>query len=629
MLNFRPIPNLLPCIALFAVSNACQTTNPKPGVIPTLRQWTGGTGSLILTKRSRITYPTSQAHELVSLAKVLREDIRAATGLSLGIALGEAPKPGDIELRLDPDIAEINKEGYRLSIGDRVELSAKTETGEFYGTRSLLQMLVLDGRHRSVPKGVAVDWPEYSERGFMLDVGRKFFDIRYLRQYVKFMAWYKLNDFQLHLNDNAAHDYSGFRLDSPKFPGLANKDGAYSRKQIDELQDLAAQYHVSITPEIDAPAHARSFTKYMPELGNPKLPKDHLDLANPKAQQFIDSIWDEFIPWFRTPNMHIGADEYNGGPGSAALYKAYINATAAFIRSKGKNVRMWGGLKTAGNSDGVDRDIVVDIWYPGYHDPIAAVNDGYKIINAHDGYLYIVPFAGYYYQFLNTRGLYESWRPTAFGKEKLAENDPRVLGGMFCVWNDKAAFPFGFEDVHELVKPAMPTLGEILWAGHPKEARPYDGFIADAKSLGDGPDVRIVPPKVTHEPGDLAFGKHGTASESPVGDFGVNTLFDGRAPTRWIASAKKPQWASVDLERVETVSRIVLKWVPDSQASQYKLSTSEDGIAWKTVYQTVDGIGGVESIAIPPTQARFVRLDCLLRPKSSGSFSLFALEVYP
>ena len=628
MLNLRQ--PVFPAAIVFLVSaaHANQDINPKPAVIPTLRQWTGGQGKLGLSAKSHIVFSKSQSAQLAPIAKTLRADIHDLAGFSPHIVTGGKLQRDDILLEIDPQVETPKSEGYHLGIKSNVVLSGKTATGVFYATRTLLQMLALDKAHRNLPCGEAIDWPDYGERGFMLDVGRKFFDIKYLRDYVKFMAWYKLNDFQLHLNDGAAHDYWGFRLDSPAFPGLASKDGAYTRKQIEDLQDLAAQYHVTITPEIDAPAHARAFTRYMPELGNPKLPKDHLDLANPKSQEFINRIWKEFIPWFRADAVHIGADEYNGGPGSAKYYKAYINATAAFIRTQGKKVRMWGGLKTAGNSDGVDRDIVVSLWYPGYHDPKEAVKDGYNLINTQDGYLYIVPFAGYYYQFLNTPWLYKNWKPSVFDEEKFEDYDPHILGGMFAVWNDKAAYPYTFEDVHELVKPAMPTLGEILWAGHPAFARTYDAFAGDAKTLGDGPSVRIATPSIHQELGDLAFGMKGAASSRETGNFGVQTLFDGRAPTRWIADGKKPEWARVDLGQVKSISKVILRWVPDSQAKHFKVSVSSDGKDWQSVYETEIGKGGTETVRFPSKQARFVRLDCLQRGGSEGNYSLFAFEVY-
>ena len=612
----------------FCLSNSIAAQNSKPGVIPTLREWKGGEGTFTITNQSRIVLSKVDQAALLSVAKTLQDDLRVGFDLNLKISIGVQPKPSDIRLGLDSTLSGKGPESYRLSIQDRVNDSASTPKGVFYGTRTLLQLIALDAKHRVIPQGSALDWPDYGERGFMLDVGRKFFDIRFLRDYVRFMSWFKLNDFQLHLNDNAAHDYAGFRLNSIRFPSLASKDGAYTRKQISDLQDLAASYFVNITPEIDAPAHARAITKYRPELGNPKLPKDHLDLSNPKTQAFVNELWKEFIPWFRSPSVHIGADEYNGGPGSAKYYKAYINSTAAFIRSQGKKVQMWGGLKTAGNSDGVDRDIVVSLWYPGYHDPLAAVKDGYNIINTHDGYLYIVPFAGYYYQFLDSASLYKTWKPNVFDNEVLPDNDPHVLGGMFAVWNDKAAYPYTFEDVHELVKPAMSTLGEILWSGHPTDARTYDAFAADAKRLGDGPAVQIPSPIVKQEPGDLAFRKTTTASTSVSGDFGSQTLTDGRSATRWIADAKNPQWVSIDLGETKTISQVTLKWVPDSFPRHYALSTSSDGKEWRRFFETFRGKDGTETIRFASTSSRFIRLDCLEKGGTEGSYSLFAIEAY-
>lgn len=61
-----------------------------------------------------------------------------------------------------------------------------------------------------------------------------------LRDYVKMMAYYKMNTFQIHLNDNAFkqyynHDwnktYSAFRLECETFPGLTARDGYYTKKE--------------------------------------------------------------------------------------------------------------------------------------------------------------------------------------------------------------------------------------------------------------------------------------------------------------------------------------------------------------------------------------------------------------
>lgn len=42
----------------------------------------------------------------------------------------------------------------------------------------------------------------------MIDVARKFFTMDYLRDYVKILSFYKLNELQVHLNDNGFVEFS-------------------------------------------------------------------------------------------------------------------------------------------------------------------------------------------------------------------------------------------------------------------------------------------------------------------------------------------------------------------------------------------------------------------------------------
>ena len=605
--------------------------NPKPGVIPTLKEWEGGVGRLNLTSETDICLDGPSDKELHAVAVTFQSDLKEVLGFQPKIRQGAA-QTGDILLRRTSANPKLGQEGYRLRAATTIRIEAPTRTGVFYGTRSLLQMVLLS-EDKSVPKGEATDWPDHQVRGLLLDVGRKYFTPSFLERYVKFLSFYKMNDLQIHLNDNEIlhgkpDGYSAFRLQSKRHPKLTATDGSYSYQDIQRLQNLADQYSVTITPEIDAPAHSLAFTKYRPDLASKKYGKDHLDLSNPDSQKLINEVWEEFIPWFRAESMHIGADEYSSDPAAHQDYKNYINRTAAFIKSKGKKVRMWGGLKVGGGAEGVDRDIVVNLWYPGYHDPIDAVNEGYKIINTHDGYLYIVPFAGYYYHHLNTKFLYESWLPNDFGGgRKFPYQDPSVLGGMFAVWNDKVGFPYTEEDVHDLVLPAMPTVAEKLWSGPTEGKRTYTEFESNFKVLGDGPGVKFKAPPILRRRGNLAHGLKVDSSEKPAGDFGAINLVDSRPPTRWIVDGKKKQWVQIDLIRAQEVGRVTLRWAPDEHASSYSIQTSTDGIKWVEAHSTKEGKGGIEEVKFPPRYARFLRLE-LDEPGRTKSFSLFEFEIY-
>lgn len=217
----------------------------------------------------------------------------------------------------------MGKEGYTVKVTDRILLTAPESIGVYWGTRTLLQIAEQSENHQ-FPKGTLRDFPDYAVRGFMIDCGRKFIPLAFLQDYVKIMAYYKMNTLQIHLNDNGfkqyfEHDwsktYAAFRLESDTYPGLTAEDGYYTKREFIDLQKLAENLYVEIIPEIDAPAHTLAFTHYKPEIGSKEYGMDHLDLFNPETYKFMDGLFKEYLegdePVFRGKKVHIGTDEYS------------------------------------------------------------------------------------------------------------------------------------------------------------------------------------------------------------------------------------------------------------------------------------------------------------------------------
>ncbi|NOU71738.1 family 20 glycosylhydrolase [Paenibacillus sp. LMG 31458] len=479
------------------------STNSKPKVIPSLQEWTGDTGTFTLGSQSRIVIPPSS--DLARTASVFKEDLKAITGRDVAIVQANSPVPGDFFLTLDQQTdTSIGEEGYHFEVGDVVNIHANTITGVFYGTRTALQILQQDTTKASIVKGKAKDYPKYKDRGFMLDVGRKFFTMDFLKDYVKFMSYYKMNDFQLHLSDNefATGDrqgqwnkYSAFRLESTKYPELTAKDGHYTKLEFRELQDLAKDRGLTITPEIDTPSHALAFTKVRPDLVKDNLPLDHLDITRPEAVEFVKDVWSEYLDgnWFDAKEIHIGADEFDRNDKSTVeAYRQYLNTLNSLFKSKGKTARMWGSLSFFPGTTPVDSDITMNGWNNGWQNPIDAVNAGHKMINTTDGLLYIVPKAGYYYDYLNTKWLYENWEPTYFSSTlKLSADNPKLLGGMFAVWNDLLGEKVSAPDVHDRVKDALPTLAEKMWRGQSSDTT-YTQFRQISSVIGEAPNTNLL-----------------------------------------------------------------------------------------------------------------------------------------
>lgn len=473
--------------------------NPKPFVIPELKEWRGGEGFLPLTTETRITYPKGQT-DLQRIARMLVADCQELLGYTPQVVEGKARK-GDLHLSLKKD-KELGSEGYEIRITDRIELSAPQAIGVYWGTRTLLQMAEQHREKPALPKGVIRDCPDYAMRGFMMDCGRKFIPLHYLQDLVKMMAYYKMNVLQLHLNDNGFKQYfdndwnktyAAFRLESDTYPELTARDGHYTKQEFIDLQVLAENHFVEIIPEIDAPAHTLAFSHYKPELGSQEYGMDHLDLFNPETYSFMDGLFKEYLegeqPVFRGPRVHIGTDEYsNKDPKVVEKFREFTDRYIRYIESFGKQACIWGALTHAKGTTPVKSDnVIMSAWYNGYAEPKEMVKQGYKLISIPDGYLYIVPAAGYYYDYLNTEMLYKEWTPAHVGKVVFDEKDPAILGGMFAVWNDHCGNGISTKDVHHRLFPALQTLAVKMWTAAPSLA--YESFNEQRLGLSEAPGV--------------------------------------------------------------------------------------------------------------------------------------------
>ncbi|EJX08512.1 glycosyl hydrolase, family 20 [gut metagenome] len=470
--------------------------NPKPFVIPELTTWTGAEGEFVPSGRLAV----KGGKQAVQVAEAFARDYKEITGKDLKVVKGGG-KAGDFVLNLKKD-ESLGREGYRMEVGEKAVITAHTAQGLFWGTRTLLQLSEQSDRC-ALPKGSSVDIPEYEMRGFMMDCGRKFIPMDYMRNLVKIMAYYKMNTLQVHLNDNGFRQYFGddwmktqaaFRLESTTYPGLTAKDGSYSKQEFIDFQILAENNFVEVIPEIDVPAHCLAFTQYKPEIGSKEYGMDHLDLFNPETYKFVDGLFKEYLsgdqPVFRGKRVHVGTDEYsNANKNVVEKFREFTDRYLKLVESYGKQPMCWGALTHAKGETPVKVDnVIMSCWFNGFAQPKEMKKLGYKLISIPDGLVYIVPAAGYYYDYLNCQYLYNSWTPATIGGEKFEENDPAVMGGMFAVWNDHCGNGISVKDIHHRVYPAMQTLAVKCWTGKHTSV-PYETFNTKRLALSEAPAV--------------------------------------------------------------------------------------------------------------------------------------------
>lgn len=437
----------LSVLLVSAKSNA--VVNPKPFVIPEIQEWKGAQGAFIPTDMddARIVFKTVKSKKL--------------------------PVEGYI--------IDVTRKG--------VTVTAADERGFRWARQTMAQIMEQTENH-ALPCGTIRDYPLYGLRGFMLDCGRKFIPTHVIRDVVDMMAYHKMNTLHLHLNDNGFKQYfnndwastpAAFRLECDTYPGLAAADGYYTKREFIELQEYAADKGVEIIPEIDVPAHCLAFTHYRPDLGSAEFGMDHLNLRNPDVYPFLDALFKEYLegdePVFRGHRVNIGTDEYsNRDSVIVEEFRRFTDHYIRYVESFGKQAVFWGSLTHANGVTPVKADgVLMNCWYNGYANPKVMKEAGYDLVSIPDGYVYIVPAAGYYYDYLNCQFLYNEWTPAQIGDQKFEECDPAIKGGMFAVWNDHAGNGISCADILHRVWPAMQTISAKTWTAS-RITIPYETF---------------------------------------------------------------------------------------------------------------------------------------------------------
>lgn len=434
--------------------------NPKPVTVPEVRGWEGGEGTL----------------EVKELKNV-------------------------VETKLVKN-AKLGEEGYEIVIGKKkIKVAAETQTGLVYAARTLKQMMkTAEG---NLPCGKITDVPRYKVRGFVFDVGRLPVPIEFLYEVVDIMAEYKMNDLQLHLNDNYIwhgdyarqgkdpfnESYAAFRLES-KIPGLTAKDVFYTKKDFAKLVTYASNKGVKIVPEFDAPGHALALTRVRPDLiyqgpmSDPSKRCEMIDAANPEALKFVCSVYDEFWPLFKNCEVvHIGSDEFFGANED---YRKFVDGLLKHVQDNKHTPRLWGSLRRKpGKTPVRAKGVQMNIWSRDWGCANESIALGYEIINTSDRELYFVPTANYYRMDRNLKGLWERWTVNQVGPETIDPDHPQLLGASWACWNDMIGprhNGYTYKDLKEPIASACGVLAEKMW-GAMTPPRPFEDHMELLKRL--------------------------------------------------------------------------------------------------------------------------------------------------
>lgn len=436
----------------------------------------------------------------LEFARTFRDDLQDLTNSSWdvrtvrqfpksrsGVFLGRSKKSQAEFVYEDGSSTE---EGYEMRVEkDQIFIEGSGARGMWWGTRTLLQKLAL-GSTFSIPVGAVKDTPAYATRGFMLDAGRKWYSLPYLKDLCTYASYFKISEFHYHATDNYPLSrgpnvswnevYSQFALrpENPELLPLVQRiNETLSRADFDEFQTHCAQRGITVTPEIESPGHCLSVTKWRPELALDQ--HDLLNLSHPDTIPLVKSIWSEFLPWFHTKEVHIGADEYDST--LADDYIRFVNEMSEFIsRDSGKGIRIWGTYEPS-KTQSINTNITIQHWQYGQSDPVQLAADGYQIINSEDWWAYMslkndhVPIspAPYPQIFNNSRVLNFAdkegwqWTPQLFNPVNLTEQPDQkaVRGAILAAWSDNGPDATTQLEAYYAIRNGIPVVASRAWTG--------------------------------------------------------------------------------------------------------------------------------------------------------------------
>lgn len=455
------------------------SANPKPNVVPQLREWKGDTGNFVFG--GKIIISDNSLSETAEMVKFYLEEM---IGNTVTVSTG-SPSTGDIVLLLDNTLT-VGEEGYTMDIGDILTVKAPAKKGLLYAGTSISQILYQDNTHTKIPKGLVRDYPQYAVRSVMLDVARFYMPIDYLVEVTKYAAYFKLNEIHVHINDDFGEQKSAFRVESKLFPQINQGITYYTQDEYRAYQTEVAKYGIEVVTEIDTPAHSGFLSFYDNSL---MLDASHINLSNPKSYEFIENLFNEFLdgenPVIQSSKFHIGTDEYDKK--YSEDMRKYIDHLINFVSGKGYEVRFWASLGSGGfvGNTPVSNNAVANFWaadWAGFNDML---RDGYSFINNSHQKLYVVPGAGYYNDYLNMATLFENWEVTDFDRGyTLQAGHPQLLGAEACVWCDVKAGISQFDYFDRLHNSIM-LMSEKNWYGDRDEDESGEEFVERVNAVND------------------------------------------------------------------------------------------------------------------------------------------------
>ncbi|SIT06107.1 beta-N-acetylhexosaminidase [Chryseobacterium gambrini] len=557
-------------------------------------------------------------------------------------------KPNFISLLLNKDLKIDNKRefnsNYIINISNEmIMVIGKNPEGLFQGIQTLLQ-LIKTSEDGKIPALEILDSPKFQWRGMHLDVSRHFFTVDEVKQYIDYLAMYKLNTFHWHLTDD-----QGWRIEIKKYPKLTQIgskrkesmigayvdntfDGKpygpyfYTQDQIKEVVKYAQERHITVVPEIEMPGHALAALSAYPDLACTKGSFEPAtkwgvfdDVFCPKDETFtfLENVLDEVIALFPSQYIHIGGDECpktrwkecahcqelikkNNLKDEHGLQSYFIQRIEKYVNSKGRKIIGWDEILEGGLAP----NAAVMSW-TGIKGGVEAAKSGHFAVMTPGSYCYFDHYQGD-----------PATEPNAFGgftpldkvysynpipEELNAEQAKYILGVQANLWTE---YILDFNHVQYMIFPRLLALSEVGWGtADPKNYKEFEGRVVsefrnlDKMGVNYAKSIYNVSGKVISSENGVAYEL--STSQNPDG---IRYTVDGTDPSANSQTYKNPVQISKSMtvksayfENGQLKSAVSSQSFTISKTTGKKITLEEqpsENYSFGGAFTLVDGITG-------------------------------------
>lgn len=451
--------------------------------------------------------------EICRNAQFLRQWVKEMIGIELNLTPND--KKAAVRMSLG---AGLHEEAYILTVNKKgIHIQASDYAGLFRAAQTLRKSLpMVDAKKTgvSLPYVTINDHPRFEYRGVLLDCGRHFFSVDFIKKFLDVMALHGCNQFHWHLTED-----QGWRFEVKAYPSLApmgsvRKEtvigpyksgvydgvpygGYYTQEDCREIVRYAAERYINVVPEIDLPGHMQSALHVFPHLGCTGGPypvrttwgvsKEVLCGGNPETLVFLKTVLGELCDVFPSKYVHIGGDEcrkhrWHECPKCQAKIKelglvedgkhefskehqlqSYINREIeAFMKERGRDIIGWDEILEGGLSG----SSIVMSWR-GIKGGVAAAREGHRVIMSPNVYSYIDhPQLKETKNQPRTTDSYIVSASKVYSFEPLVPDDLTVeqqsliLGAQVNLWTEHVAYP---NHAFYQLLPRLAASSEVQW----------------------------------------------------------------------------------------------------------------------------------------------------------------------